>query len=560
MARKEGYPKNELLRNVVSISGSSISSAEAEAAKAECYLNDPDIRLRFLRCECFVVTKAIQRFVSFLKHTSELFGDFVAERPIRLSDFTKGTELSALLNSRNQYLPFRDRSGRRVLVGVGTCDFDIDLVLRFKIIMFLHWVASEDIETQRKGVVIIAWVSNEGDKDTMWEDAVRPQVSYRARMFMQQTDAAMPLRVTSIHCYFKDTSFFRSLSTLYVVGLDSHNRSIFKAHFGEPMELRYTLSSYGIQEQLLPISHTGTVKTANHSRWVNALRANNKRKEKQQQQNQEEEEEILDCPGSYDVIFRKGQTYKNNPGNMYFRELIELTHDQHLKGSNKEKFQITWFIVTKIEDRNGRFLDWSTSRNMWVVNKDREKVRIKVAACYKQYAKTVLAVQERTQRWQNTQYNRSIINDTNNAQVKEQQQQLPPLSMIISNAIIVAEGTSRYGFNRTIASMPMSTPMPELSLMTMTTTTASTIHEQQAQAHVQAVQVPSGAPQRTSNFNSNDREDRSLQDNFFSYELFHSKRRKMTSLSFCDSSSCYSDEDSTSDDSSCFGRPFFQTL
>ena len=85
IGRKEGDPENHLLRNVISIS--SISSAEAEAAKAACYLNDQDVRLRFLRCECFAVTKAVQRFINFLELTSELFGDFVAERPIQLSDF-----------------------------------------------------------------------------------------------------------------------------------------------------------------------------------------------------------------------------------------------------------------------------------------------------------------------------------------------------------------------------------------------------------------------------------------------------------------------------------------
>lgn len=70
---------------------------------------------------------------------------------------------------------------------------------------------------------------------------------------------------------------------------------------------------------------------------------------------------------------------------MYFRELIESTHDKHTRGSRKEKCNITWNIVDEVLARNGRFLDWSSEKEVWIVATDREKIRKKVAACYKQY-------------------------------------------------------------------------------------------------------------------------------------------------------------------------------
>ena len=264
MARKRaaaaavnGDPKmSNLLRNIISTEAATNTNTNTNTITTAttsnttnssfCYLNDPNIRLRFLRCECFVVNKAVQRFVDFLEHTSELFGDFVAERPISLMDFfnTRKEEV-ALHNSRNQYLPFRDRSGRRVFVGVGSCGFDLDPILRFKIIMYLHWVASEDVETQRKGVVIIAWPSNEDDEEgnnannntgninnLSWEKTIRPGLSHRYRLLYKKQDNAMPLRVTSQQAYYKDTPFFRALSTLYFVGMNSHHRSLYKAHYG----------------------------------------------------------------------------------------------------------------------------------------------------------------------------------------------------------------------------------------------------------------------------------------------------------------------------------------
>ena len=135
---------------------------------------------------------------------------------------------------------------------------------------------------------------------------------------------------------------------------------------------------------LLPVSYSGTVKTANHLCWLKALRA-------QEQDggngtgNDEIKEVIVECPRSYDVIFRKGPTYKNNPGNMNYRELVELTSDEHTKATRKGKYEITWRIVKNIEDQNGRFLEWSKSRELWIVVTDREKIRNKIAACYKHY-------------------------------------------------------------------------------------------------------------------------------------------------------------------------------
>lgn len=414
-----GRKQNHVLRNVECIAEIRRQQQQQQqqtngVGGSGCYLNDPKTRLRFLRCETFDVPKAVKRFVKFLELNTELFGDYAAERPIRISDFNNRKEEVTLQNSRNQYLPFRDRSGKRVFVGVGNCDLNIDFDLRYKIMMYLHWVASEDVETQQKGVVIVAWPSNENDVsgEVDWEKSIRPQLNQRLRYLQMKMDEAMPLRVTSQQAYYKDTPFFHALSTLYYIGMDSHSRTLYKPHYGENIELRYMLSSYGIPEQLLPLSNTGTVKTSNHSRWINALRSRADRelhKETTSNLGAEQEVEIVDCPGSRDVIFRKGPTYKNNPGNMYFRELIEQTHDRHMTASRKEKCNITWKIVREIEEQNGRFLDWSKKREMWIVATDREKIRTKVAACYKQYNRTMVAFQKQQQQQQQKSNNNNNI-------------------------------------------------------------------------------------------------------------------------------------------------------
>ena len=226
--RKENDAYSELLRNVIPT-----SSHDDEPVKSKCYLNDPNVRLRFLRCDCFGVQRAVQRLINFLEFTSEVFGDFVAERPISVFDFNSKEEESALQNSRNQYLPFRDRSGRRVFTGVGHCDFQLSHILRFKIMIYLHWVVSEDVETQRKGAVILAWIFDETDDETKnWNFFRKKAIRKSARKYQQRIYDAIPVRVTSIQHFYPETMFFRALSALYVFSMSPAFRPYYKVHFG----------------------------------------------------------------------------------------------------------------------------------------------------------------------------------------------------------------------------------------------------------------------------------------------------------------------------------------
>eukprot|EP00534_Pseudo-nitzschia_fraudulenta_P004390 CAMPEP_0201126250 /NCGR_PEP_ID=MMETSP0850-20130426/25300_1 /ASSEMBLY_ACC=CAM_ASM_000622 /TAXON_ID=183588 /ORGANISM="Pseudo-nitzschia fraudulenta, Strain WWA7" /LENGTH=538 /DNA_ID=CAMNT_0047394611 /DNA_START=30 /DNA_END=1646 /DNA_ORIENTATION=+ len=376
--KKEGDPGSNVLKNVVRIEATEGVNREPTGDQSsKCYLNDPDVRLRFLRCERFVVEKAVQRMIDFLEFMSELFGDYVCERPVRISDFSREEE-AALQNSRNQYLPFRDRSGRRVLAGVGTCNFHLDMELRFKILMFLHWSVSEDVETQQKGVVMLCWAFDEAN-DSTWEKEFRPIMPKKLHEFHRKQNRALPVRIASNQQYYRDTAFFRTLSALYVFGLNSYHRSIYKVNFGEQTELLYRAASYGIPVDLMPISCTGTLKFANHIAFINVLKF---------KLDPKNGEEIVECPRAYDVVFRKGVTSRHNPGNLHYRELIESFSVEHFKGNKNEKFEITMRIINKVEERNGRFLEWLNKRQMWFVSTDRDKVRKKIAAAFKQFNRT----------------------------------------------------------------------------------------------------------------------------------------------------------------------------
>ena len=90
------FAVRKLLRNVVRTKTSRSDSTQDSLQKRNCYLNDDKTRVRFLRTESFDVEKAVQRFVGFLDFASEIFGDYICDREIRVTDF-KGKEEEAAI-------------------------------------------------------------------------------------------------------------------------------------------------------------------------------------------------------------------------------------------------------------------------------------------------------------------------------------------------------------------------------------------------------------------------------------------------------------------------------
>ncbi len=100
----------------------------ARTSPRTSYVNSPEFRLRFLRCDLFDTKKAAIRLVNYLDTLMLLFDgkEELLMRPIRLSDFSK-TEMAVMKVGNFQLLPYRDRSGRRVL----TLHINLSLALEF---------------------------------------------------------------------------------------------------------------------------------------------------------------------------------------------------------------------------------------------------------------------------------------------------------------------------------------------------------------------------------------------------------------------------------------------
>ena len=205
--------------------------------KNSCYVNDPQVRLRFLRCESFNAKKAVKRFVSFLELTRELFGDFVSERPIIFDDFSV-KDSSFLEKSRTQWLPYRDRSGRRVLVGLGSM-INKNPHVALKFLLYLCWTATEDLETQQKGVVIVLWPYNEENKtptniNEKYDAAkLKQYITGQGTGNPSRLESSIPVKIASIHFCAQNKTIHRSLCPLFYFGLISIYKTRFIIHSGK---------------------------------------------------------------------------------------------------------------------------------------------------------------------------------------------------------------------------------------------------------------------------------------------------------------------------------------
>lgn len=208
------------LENVVPLDQKQ-SYLHAKTFKQPTYIHQDDFKLRFLRCELFDASKAAIRMALFLDLLVDIFGSYALERPIRLADFSK-RELCEFRKGRFQLLPDRDRglkSGRRIF-----CIFpdkgwaDIPSKVRHKIALYQLWVAGNDVDVQRKGVVSVVWF------DSNLEPSWKPMMATKIHQIPC-------VRLTGVHICTPDTPFYRMRRSIGVMTAAHHRRRL-RIHIG----------------------------------------------------------------------------------------------------------------------------------------------------------------------------------------------------------------------------------------------------------------------------------------------------------------------------------------
>lgn len=340
------------------------------------YSIDRDFRLRMLRCELFDVLKASTRLVKYMDFVMEIFGQDrveLLERPIHLKDLEEEEETYNFLRSGLlQLLSYRDRSGRRIGVAFLTNEMlSYSVKPRLRVFTYIWLTASNDIESQKKGMVGIALPAG-GDV------SFSPTMPSKEDIMLQQKFySACPTRICALHFCFPDSFFYTACWKLVALTVGEKNKRRLKFNMGTVIELKYDLMSYGILPDLLPSTETGNIKLKNHLQWIQARKLIDEKKYNQ--------DSIVECPALYDVVFKKaGKSWRLHPGDVYFRGLIESKHKEHLMSNQTEKKELIWLIVEEIESRKGRFVAWD-ERGWWVEVRERSEIRKKVAIALRNF-------------------------------------------------------------------------------------------------------------------------------------------------------------------------------
>ncbi len=414
------------------------NNSKTSRRRSRSYIHGDDFRLRFLRCDLFDVPKAAKRLVTYLDLLVELFGEYALKRPICLSDFSK-EELRHLRKGMIQPLPYRDRSGRRIVIAFPEEDVSqIPPFVKAKIAMYQLWAMGDhDIVTQQMGIIVLCWFdASFATLSSSWK------IKYK--FYTLNCD-----RITAIHCCSPDTPHYRFRRSIMVMRVGVENRSKLIFHLGEAMEIHYKLQGYGIPFEHVPISWTGKVKVQYLKQWMRVRQAIEQKcaHDKLLQQQQEEEQRkrssseatsgyesnnsvtsnsttasnshgknnnIIECPQLHDVVFRQGTSGTSHPGNVTFRSLIEsIVLAEHCKQYEREQAQLVQQrkprskssnnkqakakrpkqLASEIYDERqrtcstGRFLTWNNEKGWWNTITDKEQICMKIEYMVREFQK-----------------------------------------------------------------------------------------------------------------------------------------------------------------------------
>jgi len=361
------------------------------------YVNTVDFRLRFLRCELFDAKKAAIRIVNYLEMIHDLYGgdEELLRRPIGLIDLKTREERDCLRSGFHQLLPFRDRSGRRVLAIVPNMDRkNFCIRLRSKVFLYIWSVAADNEETQKRGVVAVCWPQiSENNKENS-----RYTPPLAAAACWNQFIRTIPIRIIAIHICKGTAGPFLKIAMGYLASLAIGTRIRIKIHTGDRTNIQYSLMGYGIPVDLLPLTDTGNIKTKNLLQWIKVRKALDESIAKDHngiishaRASGWIDSNNIECPGLNDVIFRSGKNHMSHPGNASFQSLIEARHEEHSQSHQDDKALITWWIVEQVELKGGNFLEWN-SEGMWSQILDRALIRSKVSSCFRTYRRKLSAM------------------------------------------------------------------------------------------------------------------------------------------------------------------------
>lgn len=238
-----------------------------------------------------------------------------------------------------------------------------------------------DVETQRKGYALVQWATE------------RKGQSHKMDVGLYKLHAIItlgsPVRLVVAHNCFSEQIYKVFLS--WTLKLSTQDvRARVKLHFGTTQECVYSLLSYGISAEGLPVSSTeGEVKTKRHRDWLRANATQEQRSIEGRLRPRTSNGAAhlwVSIPETTDVLLGKGRNSPSHAGNTKLVKLI----NEHLREYNECRKGGKTEIVAKIirlVQTDGRFLIQDND-GVWV-HAEEEEVKMRVSQRFRtvQYQK-----------------------------------------------------------------------------------------------------------------------------------------------------------------------------
>ena len=243
------------------------------------YIDRQKFLLKFLRACRFDIEKAGQRYFRCLQLMHELFGNISFKRPLMMMDLTN-REVQYLKKGQMQLLPSRDRAGRRIFAFSGREDRTFTIREKYRTLSYLIDVCSEDETTQKLGLVSLQSPKiDPGDKPfgekgmALRSERHKMLGGLTEREYYHKFQNAMPLRVSAIHYFGPETFLYKIGTSLILFLLGKEERKILRFHGGSQMECNYSLKSFGINPDDVPVSDDKQIKNKKVAKFIAARKS-----------------------------------------------------------------------------------------------------------------------------------------------------------------------------------------------------------------------------------------------------------------------------------------------
>jgi hypothetical protein len=130
---------------------------------------------------------------------------------------------------------------------------------------------------------------------------------------------------------------------------------------GSHSECQYSLATYGIPVTDFPLTPSGELKLATHTKWLERRR--------NKEQFLEENSAIdgaVDLPSRSDVLLGRGKPFNSSPANRHLHEIVADFYDRYNTLLRAEKTKLAEEIVGMVHSYGGHFLEQDEESGMWV--------------------------------------------------------------------------------------------------------------------------------------------------------------------------------------------------